>query len=522
MKSLLEIAQRKGGEFEIVISEDVTGRLDAKISDTPDATVFIIGHPHRGAEGWVDCEYVIKAFSKKGIDFIHDVHGYFLILIFEKGAYVCHIFLDRFGGYKIFSSQSSDVFILSDNITQIASHLPSLTVRSDSFFELVNFGFIFGDKTLFSEIKRLRCGVTIRLERAKEPEITRYWHPLAGNEPGEVNEAQVMGAFNYHFKELFEISNRASLSLTGGLDSRAILSACLPFRNRTACFTYGDKTNADVRLASEICALSKVRHRHYPLEGIFIESFPQDIEEGALETNGLVNYVLSTNLKHVFAEESTQSEVLLTGIGPDLYRAYAIKTKKDEELSGKEMLKFGMLRYRTAWASEILVGIDEEEQIDRSAETLAKQAAREFEDDKQGISFQTWGEYVLARDRTSNYTTHLFAPAAHVMKIWDCWLFLPLVEMSLRVAENKRLSDFVPRYIISKNEPLLCLVPSSKGGYVGLDRPPLRVKSSGMRIKAFDLYRKGANSIERFLFKKGDRGSELHSRLHPVDQALSR
>lgn len=501
MIGLFRIIQKNNGQIQLDVSHRASGRLDAKILKTPEVTVIVLGHPHRGAEGWVEPSYVRKAFSEKGVDFIHDIHGYFLIIIFEEEANLCHIFLDRFGGYKLFSLKTSDRHIFSENIFDLASQTNSLTLRTDSIFELVNFGFIFDNKTMFEEIERIRCGIVLRLEKGKSEKISRYWRPIAKSEYGAVSETAVMQAFNSHFRDLFHLCNRASLSLTGGLDSRAILSACLPFVDRVECFTCGDKSNTDVNLASKICSLLKITHRQYPLRGKFIDSFQEDVEEVALETNGLINYVLATNLKHIFSEESERSDVLLTGIGPDLYRAYAIKNLKDRNLPVREMLKFGMLRYRTAWASEILDEINEEEQLERTADSLLVRATHEFEKGTQNISFQTWCELALAQDRTSNYTTHLFAPAGKVMKTWDCWLYKPLVEMSLLIPVEKRLSDLVPRYIIWNNEPLLCRIPSSKGYYAGIGNPPLRVRFAGVKIRASDFIRKGANKIGRALIR---------------------
>ncbi len=501
MTGVFRIVQKNKGRIQLDVSDKVNERLDVKILKTLELVVIVLGHPHRSTAGWVEPSYVKKAFSKKGADFIHEIHGYFLILIFEESANLCHIFLDRFGGYKLFSFKTLERLILSENVFDLAREANSLTLRPDSIFELVNFGFIFDDKTMFEEIERISCGIVVKLEKGKCAKISRYWHPLAKSEYGAVEEAEIMQVFNSHFHDLSHICNRPSLSLTGGLDSRAILSACLPFADRLQCFTCGDKTNTDVKLASKICSLLKIAHRQYPLQGKFIDSFQQDVEKGALETNGLINYVLTTNLKHIFLEESEQSDVLLTGIGPDLYRAYAIKTLKDRNVPDKELVKFGMLRYRTSYASEILAGTDEEEQLDRTANFLLVRAAREFEKGVPGISFRTWCEYVLARDRTSNYTTHLFAPAGKFLRLWDCWLYEPILRMSLVIPEEKRLNDLIPRHIIWNNEPLLCRIPSSKGHYTGIGTPPVSVRFAGAKIKTYDIIRKSANKIGRTLIK---------------------
>ena len=56
--------------------------------------------------------------------------------------------------------------------------------------------------------------------------------------------------------------NEIGLTLTGGFDSRVILSVLLHLNVKPVCYTYGNENNKDIKIAKEICQSSGLTHIH--------------------------------------------------------------------------------------------------------------------------------------------------------------------------------------------------------------------------------------------------------------------
>ena len=55
-------------------------------------------------------------------------------------------------------------------------------------------------------------------------------------------------------------NGQIGLTLTGGFDSRVILSVLLAMGKRPICFTYGNPENRDVKISSDLCRTFNLKH----------------------------------------------------------------------------------------------------------------------------------------------------------------------------------------------------------------------------------------------------------------------
>src|SRR5699024_8599370 len=125
--------------------------------------------------------------------------------------------------------------------------------------------------------------------------------------------------FNNHLSTAFKLGETLSLPLTGGMDSRAVLSGSLKYKDKLHCYTHGLSNSEDVKISKKIIKLLNINYTHYnELGQSFIENIPETATELANVFEGMLNSVLFAHLKFSYERESKISDTFLTGIGGEL------------------------------------------------------------------------------------------------------------------------------------------------------------------------------------------------------------
>jgi len=103
-----------------------------------------------------DAELLLHLYEQKGEDFVHDLNGWFLALIYDIKQDKTMIVNDCFGICRAFYTQHGDTFIISSEIKSILKYRQmSFTPNKDKFAQYFLYDSILNDETLFKEIRRL-------------------------------------------------------------------------------------------------------------------------------------------------------------------------------------------------------------------------------------------------------------------------------------------------------------------------------------------------------------------------------
>lgn len=190
-------------------------------------------------------------FSNHGFDFINYIKGNFNLLIIEQDKF--YIFNDRIGVKKFFFFKEGKKFVISNNFKIIT--------------KLVDFKIDFENITLNLLINNFIDGLTVvdKIFFSKPATYFKFDKKLFNGsywnckELLEIKESEYsISDFSFFFKENIKkyinylSPNEIYLTLTGGLDSRTILSSLLNLKKKPIIFTYGDKQSGDVNVARKI------------------------------------------------------------------------------------------------------------------------------------------------------------------------------------------------------------------------------------------------------------------------------
>jgi asparagine synthetase B (glutamine-hydrolysing) len=284
--------------------------------------VAVVGYPYdRKRVEWLTAGDIHRRYLENGAVFTDDLEGSYAVLILDRNKQRCFVIIDPYKIFTLFHATLPDGrMIISDGIPEIARHLRDVQINKTAALEFFNFGFMLGNKTLVEGVSTFGPGRIYTIDDGLAIGEESYWTFLGGEGGATANE--LIDAFNKHIARGLELSDRISMPLTAGLDSRTALSGCMGARERLHCYTHGQRSSDDVRIARKIARRFGIKHDYYEIGKNIIQNIPSLARSMSLSCNGLINTVTTAHFLASFERESQYGELFFSGIGGELLRSY--------------------------------------------------------------------------------------------------------------------------------------------------------------------------------------------------------
>jgi hypothetical protein len=176
---------------------------------------------------------------------------------------------------------TSDVYLLSS--------LPGVQLKLDpaGINELGQFGHPVGLKTLFQNLNMLPAASCFRIDNNMHTALTRSWEIPESNPiayPDFLNaQAEAFTAAVRRTR-----TERTFISLTGGLDTRAVFSALANDQRLVDAITMsGSRPSLDARIANRLCRAYGVQHELVIFDHHFTERLPHFVETASRLSAGV-------------------------------------------------------------------------------------------------------------------------------------------------------------------------------------------------------------------------------------------
>lgn len=227
-----------------------------------------------------DAELLLHLYEEQGEDFVHDLNGRFIALIYDIRQRKTVIINDCFGMYRAYYAQHNGTFIIASEVKSLLKYRPlSCSVNKEKFYEYFLYDAILNDETFFKEIHRLPPA---SIWTYKHGEVSRrqYFDLSTLRKDTSLNKEQ----FSHEFVQLFRkilpkyVSDKnIGISLTGGWDSRAILATMNHLGYSAPCYTWCGpyRDSLDVKLAREIAGSLNQKFQVCYLGKDFFENFSE-------------------------------------------------------------------------------------------------------------------------------------------------------------------------------------------------------------------------------------------------------
>lgn len=185
--------------------------------------------------GVSDAEVLLHAWTLWGEAILPDLTGFWAFVVYDREARTLTLVRDQFGIKPLYWYRGPEGAVcISSMIRTIVDAVPdSLALDTVALSEYVRYQFTFGDKTFFSDVKKVRPGHLVELHLADGRVRERCYEDILATEAGgmQASDAWVLDARDRMRRAVLE-STISDTSFTtfcsGGLDSSLITRLAAP------------------------------------------------------------------------------------------------------------------------------------------------------------------------------------------------------------------------------------------------------------------------------------------------------
>lgn len=264
-----------------------------------------------------DPEFVLHLYEERGEDFVRGLNGSFVILIYDRSKHRLLVCNDRYGTRPLYWCKNRGLLLLASEIKAILAD-KSLKRKVD-FAGLVDFvvtGYLLHNKTLLDGIEILPAA-TLLVAEGESLRFRRYWswYDIPRQSLSYEDAMERMGQlWMQAVRRCAEGSLRLGVTLSGGLDSRAVVSAAVELGFPVTAWTFGLADCLDVQIARSVCEVLGVKHHLWLTSA---ERWRESLERGVWLSDGLLD-VTNMHALGMLASMREHVDVRLHAFAADL------------------------------------------------------------------------------------------------------------------------------------------------------------------------------------------------------------
>ncbi|MDY6940113.1 MAG: asparagine synthase-related protein [Cyanobacteriota bacterium] len=235
-----------------------------------------------------DSELLLRAYQKEGnFNFLKAIDGTFAAVLYDTHQQKLHLISDRLGMRRLYWTVYQNSLVWTSELKALLA-LPGYQPKIDraAVEDFLGLRYIIGDRTWFEGVELLPAATVVTWDlQEKSLSRQRYWWwdeitPMAGN----LDEREIVEELGRIFIEAVEKRDRpgerVGITLSGGLDSRALLAAMPNDSTAIEAVTYGQKNCDDLKIAERVARLKNANFHPIEIDGEnWLESRVQTVWE---------------------------------------------------------------------------------------------------------------------------------------------------------------------------------------------------------------------------------------------------
>jgi len=239
--------------------------------------------------------YLIHLYEENEKVFLERLNGWFSGILVDLRKEKVVLFNDRYGMNRIYYYEDKEVFLFSSEAKSLLKVRPELrNLDLESLGEFFSCGCVLENRSLFPKVFVMPGGSVWTFGDGKCVRKGHYFTPSTWeNQPCLERDAfyqELTKTFRHILPRYFRSTSRVAMSLTGGLDTRIIMSG-LDSRQELPCYTFGGvyRDCLDVLIAQKVAAACHQKHEMIRLDKSFFRNFSDHAEKTVYLTDGCHN-----------------------------------------------------------------------------------------------------------------------------------------------------------------------------------------------------------------------------------------
>ena len=242
---------------------------------------------------------LLEAILARGAETIGDLDGEYHIAVWRPQARTLQLLNDRFGALPMYIGSSPGGIAFAGGVRGVLVS-PGISCEPDAqaIREAVSFGgYRLGSRTNVRDVQMVPPASAVTISPAGVT-TKRYWTWSELRDGDATNEQEFLEEARTRWRAAIARrlhgSRRPGLTLSGGLDSRAILAEASRQQPRVRTLTYGVPQSDDVKIARRA---ARAAHADWELFPLYAEGWLERRSARILETDGLMAEPFDSLLK---------------------------------------------------------------------------------------------------------------------------------------------------------------------------------------------------------------------------------
>jgi asparagine synthase (glutamine-hydrolysing) len=236
-------------------------------------------------------------------DFLAALNGRFHGVLTDRTRGMTTLFNDRYGMHRIYYHESKDAVYFGAEAKAILTVRPELRrANLRGLGELVACGCVLEDRTIFEGIRLLPSASAWVFRNGRAERKTTYFQPREWEQQAPLDTGSFYQAlrdtFSRNLPRYFNGKEQMGVALTGGLDTRVIMSWLKAPTKSLPCYTFGGtyRDCQDVILGRRIANVCEQPHTVITAGNEFLAHFPHYAERSLYLTDACVDISRSPDL----------------------------------------------------------------------------------------------------------------------------------------------------------------------------------------------------------------------------------
>jgi asparagine synthase (glutamine-hydrolysing) len=269
-----------------------------------------------------DNELLAKIYeSEKSFDFLRDINGYFVAVIYDRKINKLFLITDRYGLKPLYWGIIDGDLVWSSELKGFLGHKYfKPTIDRAAVLEYFNFGYLLENRTWFEGLELVPPASVLSFEVIKSQIIHQQywsWNDIK-NVKDQVDEEEISRELARLFRQSVSSrvheNERIGIFLSGGLDSRAILAAIPQDYKPLHAFTFGQKQCKDIKIARKASFIKGATHHVLEINS---KNWLMPRIKGVWKTDGSFSLLHMHGIE--FENEYKQHvDIVLDGFGGDI------------------------------------------------------------------------------------------------------------------------------------------------------------------------------------------------------------
>ena len=266
---------------------------------------------------------VAALYRRQGNGLAQSLKGAFCAAVLDEQSGELLLITDRLGSYPLYWFSTTGQFVFSSELRAALSAHPRPSLDARTVADLLKFAFPLGDKTLAAGVEMVPAASTLIYRPSTESVRIQAYAALADLfAPSGVSEQEYFREIERAFAAAMDHatvgSHRFGLSLSGGLDTRVMLSALDRRGIPLSTFTLGGRGCADEVIADELAQMARTNHHFVALDDHYLDDLLPTINRMVSLTDGMYVSHGFTEMLALRGFEDSDCSVLLRGHAGEL------------------------------------------------------------------------------------------------------------------------------------------------------------------------------------------------------------